>query len=382
MKTSSGRSAVLAELLGNPDRFFRGIKGGAVDAWLREDARHRAEAAVREARHTGARQALSTTVTDLTASLEERLSGDYRHRSGFGTGEAARLYAPDDAAPGALDRGGGVGAGRSSTRDAVRVLARDAEAEGVFDSLNRYGAAVLEEDRSGGTRARGGGLGARGPSMESEEDLEELVPSRPGPGNGSALDGAGADSASQRGGEGDSLPRDLLPPRLPGASGRRSTMRPVGTVHTGSVVQHPKKTTMLGARVLSPDPTFTKAAASVSLRLSRAGSLAQRRPAAGGVRAGGEGEQAEAGGVDQHGIRMSIPEAYRSWCVESAAANAELMAAAWRMVASVGSSAGGGAAPAPALPAPEHAQRIGHALATRLHLLEGALAGMEQGYKE
>ena len=132
---------------------------------------------------------------------------------------------------------------------------------------------------------------------------------------------------------------------------------------------------MVGARVLSPDPTFTKAAASVSLHLSRAGSLAQRRTAAG--RAGGVGEQAEAGGVDQHGIRMSIPEAYRSWCVESAAANAELMAAAWRMVASAG-SVGGIAAP----PAPEHAQRIGHALATRLHLLEGALAGMEHGYKE
>ena len=187
---------MLADLLGNPDRFFRGIKGGAVDAWLREDARHVAEIAVLEARHSGARQALSTTVTDLTASLEERLSGDYRYRSGFGTGEAARLYAPDDAALGSLDRGGGGGAGRSSTRDAVRVLARDAEAEGVFDSLNRYGAAVLEEDRSGGKRARGCGLGARGPAVESEEGLEELVPSRPGPGNGSARDGAGAGSLS------------------------------------------------------------------------------------------------------------------------------------------------------------------------------------------
>jgi len=77
--------------------------------------------------------------TDLTSSAEESLSGDFRHRSGFGTGETARLYAPDDV------RSAGKAYESNARSAAVRVIARDTEAEGVFDSLNRYGAAVLQD---------------------------------------------------------------------------------------------------------------------------------------------------------------------------------------------------------------------------------------------
>jgi len=65
-----------------------------------------------------------------------------------------------------------------------------------------------------------------------------------------------------------------------------------------------------------------------------------------------------------------IPAAYRKWCVDSAAANAELMAAAWVTLLHTG----GVSALDPEI------QRIGEQLMTRHTLLQQALDGMDQQY--